>query len=81
VSEDLDRAGGDADEPGDRVDQSGLAGAVRSQQPEERTVGDRQVERVERESAVVVAFGERADLQRRRPNVRIMGDRISVAST
>ena len=41
------------------------------QQPEERAVRDREVERVERQRAVVVALRERADLERRRRSCRL----------
>ena len=66
VAEHADRARRHAHEPRDRVDQRGLAGAVRAEQAEERAVRDRQVERVERQRAVVVALRERPDLERRR---------------
>jgi MerR family transcriptional regulator, copper efflux regulator len=64
MAEDRDLAGAHADEVADRADERRLARAVGAEEPEERAVGDLDVEPVERDEAVVVALREPADRER-----------------
>src|SRR4029450_14063146 len=66
VAEDPDLALGQPDQVADRVDRPRLAGAVRAEQAEEAAGGYLEVERVEREGAVVVALGQAAERERGR---------------
>ena len=63
MAEDRDLTLGEPQEVADRVDQRGLAGPVRAEQAEEAAGRDLEVERVEREDAVVVALGELPQLE------------------
>src|SRR5204862_439537 len=64
LAEDEHVARGDPDQVADGRYQGGLAGAVRSEQPEERPGRDLEVEVLQGERAVVVALGEAAQLER-----------------
>ena len=55
LAEDLDLAGGHADDVADGADERRLAGAVGAEQAEEAPVGDLEVEVLEREEAAVPA--------------------------
>ena len=62
-AEDEHLAARDPDQVADGVDRGRLAGAVRPEQAEERSLRDLEVEVLERERAVVVALRQRAQLE------------------
>jgi len=64
LAEDIDLAGGDADQVADGADDRRLARAVGAEQPEEAARLDVEVEVLDGQQAVVVALGQAADVER-----------------